>query len=155
LANRIAFAQTMLEIVADDAAIVMSDEAHFRLSGCVKQNFRYWLDANPWQLHERPLHSEHVTVWCCVGSFGVIGPYFFHEDGHAVTVNSGCYVHMLRNFLTPEIKRRGINQQTCGFNKTGSPLILRELPWQLCEKCFLGMSFPSAVIFHGLLSHLT
>jgi hypothetical protein len=84
----VAFAKNMLEIVADDAVIAMSDEAHFHLSGCVnKQDFRYWSDTNPQQLHECPLHSECVTIWCCVGSFGVIGPYFF-EDGHDVTVNS-------------------------------------------------------------------
>jgi hypothetical protein len=57
-ANHVAFARNVLETVADDAAIGMSDEAHFHLSGCVnKQNFRYWSDANPRQLHERPLHS--------------------------------------------------------------------------------------------------
>jgi hypothetical protein len=138
-ANRIALAQNMLEIVADD-------EAHFHLSGCVKkQNFRYWTDANPRQLHERPLHSERVKV----RSFDVIGPFFFEEDGHAVTTNSGRCVHMLHNFLALEINGRGI------INKTGPPLILRELPWQLCEKCFLGMSFLSAVIFHDLLGHVT
>jgi hypothetical protein len=42
LANCTAFAQNMLEIVADDTAISMSDEAHFHLSGCVnKQNFHH------------------------------------------------------------------------------------------------------------------
>jgi hypothetical protein len=51
-----------------------------------------------------------------VGSFGVIGPYFF-EDGHAVTANSGHCVHMLHNFLAPEINRRGINQRTMWFQQ--------------------------------------
>jgi hypothetical protein len=115
-ANRIAFAQNVLEIVADDMAIGMGDEAHFHLSGCVnKQNFHYWMDANLQQLHECPLHSEHVTVWCCVGSFGVTVPHFF-EDGHAVTVNSGRCVHMLHNFLAPEIKDAELINQPCGFN---------------------------------------
>jgi hypothetical protein len=53
------------------------------LSGCVnKQNFRHWAENNPRQLHERPLHSQRVTVWCDVADFGVIGPYFF-EDGES------------------------------------------------------------------------
>jgi hypothetical protein len=48
-ANRVAFAQNMLEIVADDVAFDMSDEALFHFSECVnKQNFLYWSDANPW-----------------------------------------------------------------------------------------------------------
>ena len=38
-------------------------EAHFHLSSFVnKQNFRYWSQSNPRELHERPLHSERVTV---------------------------------------------------------------------------------------------
>jgi hypothetical protein len=120
-AYRIAFAQNVLVIVADDAAIALSDDAHFHFSGCVsKQNFCYWSDANPRQLHERPLHSERLTVWCCVGSFCVTGPYSFEKDRHAVTVYSGRYVHMLHNFLTPEINRREINQQTMWFQQDGA-----------------------------------
>jgi hypothetical protein len=54
--NCVAFAHNMLEIVAYDAAIGMGDKAHFHLFGCGnKQNFGYWSDANPRQLHERPL----------------------------------------------------------------------------------------------------
>jgi hypothetical protein len=45
-ANPVAFAQNMLEIVSDDAAIAMSDNTHFHLSGCVKkQKFCYWSDS--------------------------------------------------------------------------------------------------------------
>jgi hypothetical protein len=33
---------------------------------------------------------------------GVIGPYFFEEEG--VTVNSECYVAMLQNFLHPRME---------------------------------------------------
>jgi hypothetical protein len=36
-----------------------------------------------------------------------------------VTVNFGCYIYMPHNFLTPEIKRRGINQQTVCFQQDG------------------------------------
>ena len=78
---------------------------HFHLSGCVnKQNFRYWAPENPRQLHERPLHSPFVTVWCAVGSFGVWGPYFFEEGGVTVTVTADRYVDMLRNFLEPKLR---------------------------------------------------
>jgi len=27
-----------------------------------------------------PLHSPKVTVWCGVGAFGTVGPYFFKND---------------------------------------------------------------------------
>jgi hypothetical protein len=67
--------------------VLSSDEAHFHLSGCVnKQNFRYWAEKNPQQLHERPLHIHRVTVWCAVADFGVIGLYFFEEAGETVII---------------------------------------------------------------------
>ena len=78
--RRLAFAEQMLEIIEEleDAIIMMSDEAHFHLNDSVnKQNFRYWAAQNPHEVHERPLHSLKVTVWCAIGKVGVIGPYFF------------------------------------------------------------------------------
>jgi hypothetical protein len=46
---------------------LMADEAHFHLSGSAnKHNFCYWADENPHQLHQCPIHSEKVTVWCGV-----------------------------------------------------------------------------------------
>jgi len=61
--------------------LLLSDEAHFHLSGFVnKQNFRCWPATNPVELHERPLHSSKVTVWCAISSLGIIGPYFFEDE---------------------------------------------------------------------------
>lgn len=77
-----------------------SDEAHFHLSGTVnKQNFRYWTASNSQQLHERPLHSPTVTVWCDISQFGVIGLYFFEDENRVVTVTSARYVVMLYTYL--------------------------------------------------------
>ena len=89
----------------------MSDEAHFHLSGVVnKQNFRYCSTTN---LHERPLHSSKVTVWCAISSFGIIGPYFFEDERErAVTVTGQCYVHMLENFVGPELARHPVTKET-------------------------------------------
>ncbi|GBN67020.1 hypothetical protein AVEN_86932-1 [Araneus ventricosus] len=68
--NRKKCCEVVLENVAPDD-VLSSDEAHFHLSGCVnKQNLRYWAESNPRQKHERPLHSEHVTVWCAVSHLG-------------------------------------------------------------------------------------
>ncbi|PNF43865.1 hypothetical protein B7P43_G04223, partial [Cryptotermes secundus] len=78
----------------------LDDGAHFHLSGYVNnQNMRYWSGNNPRELHERPLHSDKVTVWCELSRVGVIGPYFFEEDNHAVTFNSQRYVDMIKNFF--------------------------------------------------------
>ncbi|PNF43958.1 hypothetical protein B7P43_G00895, partial [Cryptotermes secundus] len=84
---------------------IFSDEAHFHLSRYVnKQNMHYWSGNNPRELHERPLHSDKVTVWCALSRVGVIGPYFFEEDNHAVTVNSQWYVDMIKNFFEPALE---------------------------------------------------
>ena len=65
--NRVNCCQCILANMSHTAILLTSDEAHFHLIGCVnKQNFRYWARANPHELHERPLHSERVTVWCAV-----------------------------------------------------------------------------------------
>jgi hypothetical protein len=75
--------------------------------------FTIWATANPQQLHERPLHSAKVTFWCAISSNGVIGPYFFeNDDGHAVTVTSARYVHMLENFLIPELHQFPVHENT-------------------------------------------
>ena len=87
--------------------LITSDEAHFHLSGYVnKQNCRFWGCENPQIVHEGPLHSERVTVWCAVTYSCVIGPYFFEdENGAAVTVTAERYNHMLNTFFLPELKR--------------------------------------------------
>ncbi|KAJ4445962.1 hypothetical protein ANN_12648 [Periplaneta americana] len=65
---------------------------------CVNdQNFRYWSGQNPPELHEKPLHNDRVTVWCAVARVGILGPYFFEEDGATVTVNSQRYSFMINN----------------------------------------------------------
>lgn len=70
--------ETMLEHFPADTVVHSSDKAYFHLLGCVsKYNFLYWAAENPRQLHERPLHSERITVWCAIWEFATIGPYFF------------------------------------------------------------------------------
>jgi hypothetical protein len=42
MANRSAVAERLIGMLFDDVIILMTDEAHFHLSGCVnKQNFHY------------------------------------------------------------------------------------------------------------------
>jgi hypothetical protein len=110
--NRLQFCIEFLDLVNNNRDIVnaslMSDEAHFHLSGYVnKQNCRYWAPNNPRELHQRPLYSAKVTVWCAVSSGGIVGPYFFvNEEGRAVTVNSERYKVMLETFLQNELHPR-------------------------------------------------
>ena len=92
--------EALLEKVPADAFVFFSDEAHFHLSGYVnKQNMRYWADSNPRHLHQSPLHSPKVTVWCAISSARIVGPWFFEENGVTVTVNSERYVSMLEQYF--------------------------------------------------------
>jgi len=92
----------------------MSYEAHFYLSGFVnKQTFRYWSAINPTGLHERPLDSSEVTVWCAIYSFGIIGPYFFEDEREKTVPMTGPrYVHVMENFLGPELARHPVTEET-------------------------------------------
>jgi hypothetical protein len=92
----------------------MTDEENFHLRGNVNsQNSCYWATENPCDIHQKPLHSEKVIIWCGVASFGVIGPCFFEDEaGRAVTVNSAHYTEMLDAFLEPELQRLGVETQT-------------------------------------------
>lgn len=124
--SRLHFANEFIAILNENGNVLnnlfMSDEAHFYLNGYVnKQNYRYWADRNPMQLHERPLHSEKVTVWCAVSAQMIIGPYFFEDDnGRAVTVNGERYREMLQQFFIPELRRSGININDTWFQQDGA-----------------------------------
>ncbi|GFU54305.1 transposable element Tcb1 transposase [Trichonephila clavipes] len=72
------WAQNEIAVVSDfHKRILFSDEAHFWLNGYVnKQNCRI-----PQVYVETPLHPEKLTVWCALWVGGIIGPYFFKNDG--------------------------------------------------------------------------
>ncbi|PSN49514.1 hypothetical protein C0J52_18947 [Blattella germanica] len=121
---RMTFCAHLQEMIAENNILpnlLMSDETHFHLTGFVnKQNFRYWSDTNPHLLHETPLHSPKVTVWCGVAKFGIIGPYFFQDlQGRTVTVNSERYLEMINTFLVPELRRMG-HLDTTWFQQDGA-----------------------------------
>ena len=55
--------------------ILMMDEANFHLCGNISsQNCRYWAAENPCDIHQKPLHSEKIIVWCGVASLGWSAP---------------------------------------------------------------------------------
>jgi hypothetical protein len=125
-----------LENVPADADVLSSDEAHFHLSGCVKkQNFRYGAADNPRQFHERPLHSEHVTVWCGIAEFGITGPYFFEEE-RIVTVTSQRYVEMLSNFLQPRLNEPG--NASLWFQQDGATMHTARASMEVLREIFPG-----------------
>lgn len=69
--RRLAYGHKVARMVDTDPDflkhILMTDEAHFTLSGGVKkQNCRIWGAQNPHEIHETPLHDQKLTVWASV-----------------------------------------------------------------------------------------
>lgn len=121
--QRVTFSERMLDILRDELSIVItSDEAHFHLDGNVnKQNCRYWASDNPRELHQQPLHSEKVTVWCALSKVGIIGPYFFeNQRGQALVINSERYVAMLREFFIPYLEENEWDINNIWFQQDGA-----------------------------------
>jgi len=149
MANRRIYSEQLLEMLNDDGVIstlLMTDAAHFHLSGYVnKQNYRYWAPENPQQLHQRPLHSERLTVWCGITSFGVLGPVLFEgSEVAAITVTSECYVAMLRNFCEPELHHRGIDLPSVWFQQDGATAHVARASMSVLREMF-----PQHVISRG------
>ena len=124
--------------------LLMSDEAHFHLNGSVvKQNCRIWGTKPPSEVAFREAHSPHVTVWCGVASWGIIGQYFFEEGRRVVTVTGARYRRMLEDYLMPQ-QRNVVKYpcSACGFNRMGPGLIPPQPRSHACrghfqEKCYL------------------
>lgn len=107
------WAQNEITVVPDfHKRILFSDEAHFWLNGYVnKQNCRIWSEGNPQVYVETPLHPEKLTVWCALWAGGIIGPYFFKNDGgQNVTVNGDRYRAMITNFFIPELNNHDVQE---------------------------------------------
>lgn len=139
--QRLQFSQRMLELLEDENLIMMmSDEAHFHIDGYVnKQNCRYWADTNPRELHESPLHSDKVTVWCGVSKVGIIGPYFFeNEREQAVTVNSQRYVNMIEEFLVPQLEENNYDMNNMWFQQDGATAHTARISMQAVRVLFPG-----------------
>lgn len=118
--------------------IIMTDEAHFDLSGFVNsQNCRFWGTENPRILHERPLHPLRVTVWCGICAEKVIGPYFFEDTtGNAVTVTGERYRSMIQEFLVPEVE--ALDQQHMWFQQDGATAHTANVTMEILREIFPG-----------------
>jgi|UniRef100_A0A2S2PZ44 hypothetical protein len=102
--------------------VMLTDETHFYLDGFVnKQNCRYWAAENPRELHQRPLHSQKVTMWYGISQFGIIGHYYFeNEREEAVIINSERYLGMLQEFLIPHLEENEVDMEKIWFQQDGA-----------------------------------
>jgi len=120
-----------------------SDEAWFNLSGYVNsQNSRIWASENPNAIHEEPLHSEKIGVWCAMFWQCIIGPVFIDA-----TITTAAYMEIFNTFvnqLDDEELSTGYFQQDGATSHTshasmaeiqsffGDHIILKGL-WPLCS----------------------
>ena len=71
-----------------DVMVFFTDEAWFHLSGHVNsQNTRLWISEQPYAMHERPLHSVKIGVWCAASRQRIIGPIFLLKNSKLRTLH--------------------------------------------------------------------
>jgi hypothetical protein len=79
-----------------DRVFFFGDKVWFHLSGYVNsQNSRIWSTENPHVLHETPLHSQKIGVWCAISRRRIVGLIFFET-----TVNSVVYQDIITQFIS-------------------------------------------------------
>ena len=117
--RRLQFAQIMHQRFNDDPAfsrkLCFSDECVFHLNSAVnKHNVHYWGTHNPQVLCENPGHTPSLTVWACIGYYGVIG-----FDISRQTMTGERYLEVLREKVLPNFSH-GIGRSRL-FQQDGAP----------------------------------
>ncbi|XP_053382297.1 uncharacterized protein LOC128549521 [Mercenaria mercenaria] len=121
ISARIAFAEWKRSHEELTDCIRFSDESHFHLDGYVnKQNIRFWGSTKPDFHDEKPLHSQKVTVWAAMSASGILGPFFYEENGECCTVIANRYLKILQNKFIPELIRKGTVIERCWFQQDGA-----------------------------------
>lgn len=93
-----------------------------------------------------------MIVCCAVIGFGVLGPYFFEENGLKVTVNSDRYCHMIETFLRPNLNQLARNhvEEEFGFQQDGAIAHTSRRSLNILSELFLGrlLSLRGHPIYH-------
>lgn len=136
--RRLVYGQTVARKVDTEPdfwkTILMTDEAHFTLSGGVnKQNCRIWGTDNPHAIHETPLHDQKVTVWAGICAKTIIGPFFFRQNE---TVNGKRYRWMLAHYVCPQMRQKGLDGYR--FQQDGAPCHTANETIQFLQRKFPG-----------------
>ena len=88
-----------------------SDEARFHFSGAVNNhNNEFWGESSPEEIGEKHLKGQKVTAFVALNAkHGLLGPYWFAENVHTVTINNERYIAILDQFhgdLTQKLTQR-------------------------------------------------
>ena len=81
-----------------------TDKSLIYLNGYVNtHNAIHWGSQRPTAVVPIRRFPEKVTVWCAISSHGVLGPYYYEQNGQNVTVNGTRYYDMLRTKFIPDL----------------------------------------------------
>jgi len=99
-------------------------------------------------INKTSVTGRRWTLDSCT-KFGVIGPYFFEENGRSVTVNSARYVAMIQDFLVPALRKRRLNRFRIWFQQDGATAHTSREAMAEYGGYFLGSSSPIEVMCRG------
>jgi hypothetical protein len=101
--------------------ILIGDEAHFHVMGFVNiQNMHYCAPVNLEKCKNNH-RIQKVSICCTVGTFGIVGPFFFDNDnGESITVTAEHCVAMLQNFLLPQLEAIGADHKNLYVQQNGA-----------------------------------
>jgi hypothetical protein len=84
--------------------VLLSDEEPSTRGNVSRHNCRIWADEKPPTFLEWERDTPKVNIWLGMTQSKVYGPYFFAE----ATVTGPVYLHMLEQFLKPQLLTDGI-----------------------------------------------
>ena len=119
--------------------ILLTDEAHFTLESAVNtQNCRIWDSTKSLVVHQRPLHSAYLTVWCGFTSTFILGPFFFERitprGPIRYTVTSASYENILMQRVIPALQKINCVETTIFMQDGALPHIGRQVQRLFREK---------------------
>jgi len=101
-----------------------TDEAHFHQNGAVNNhNNIFWGNSLPEETSPRNLRGKKVTAFVAYNArHGLLGPYWFEEDGKTVTITGARYREVVTNFTNDLRALLSPRQfQTAWYMQDGAP----------------------------------
>lgn len=144
--RRLLFCENLMEMVDNNQNflqnIVFTDEATFMLHGKVNhQNFRYWSDVNPHEMHENHTqYPQKLNVWAGILNNQIIGPFFIEGN-----LTAARYLEMLTDQIIPAVQAANNGQiNELWFQQDGAPP-----HWGVNVRHYLDQTFPQRWIGRG------
>ena len=124
--RRVTQIKVLLRIMNAESKLVntwFTDKCWFTSDGIVqKKDGYYWAlskeAVKPVEFQEHTIKVHHV--WSAISVRGIIGPYFFHQNGAIVNVNQFTYQDCLKWFMT-DLKSRKLYRSAIFMQDGATP----------------------------------